>query len=92
MPAFIRNYELPPKKKLEVIQTMDTFKKRECLINKFLSPSSVMKKYKVLSHIGKGSFSIVSEAINLETHKKMAIKTYVKLDHIEEYKFTNIER
>ncbi len=69
---------------------MNIFKQREGLINPFLLPASMIKKYKILSHIGKGSFSIVSEAINMETNRKMAIKTYVKFDQIEEYKFNNI--
>ncbi len=43
-----------------------------------------------MSHIGKGTFSIVSEALNIETHTKLAIKTYIKFDQIEEYKFANI--
>jgi serine/threonine protein kinase len=51
-----------------------------------------LKNYRILSHIGKGSFSIVSMAINTTTNKKYAIKTYQKIDQIEIGKFENIEK
>ena len=44
----------------------------------------------MLSHLGKGSFSIVSLAVNKETNQRFAIKTYTKIDEIESYKFDNI--
>jgi serine/threonine protein kinase len=46
-----------------------------------------MENYKILSHIGKGSFSIVSLAINKITNERCAIKTYNKVDKLESYKF-----
>ncbi len=45
-----------------------------------------------MSHIGKGSFSIVSMALNLTNNTKYAIKTYQKIDQIEIAKFENIEK
>jgi hypothetical protein len=39
---------------------MDIFKKREAALKPFLSSPETLKKYKILSHLGKGSFSIVS--------------------------------
>ena len=44
----------------------------------------------MLSHLGKGSFSIVSLAVNRESNERFAIKTYAKVDEIEDYKFDNI--
>ena len=65
---------------------------REASLSEFLSVSSVLDAYKVLSHLGKGSFSVVSLAVDRETHERMAIKTYSKIDEMADYKFDNIYR
>lgn len=68
----------------------DEFKLREESIARFLSDPNILDNYKMLSHLGKGSFSVVSLAVNKETNKRFAIKTYTKIDEIEDYKFDNI--
>lgn len=65
---------------------------REASISEYLSTVSVLDDYKVLSHLGKGSFSVVSLAVDRETQERMAIKTYSKIDEIASYKFDNIYR
>jgi serine/threonine protein kinase len=44
----------------------------------------------MLSHLGKGSFSVVSLAVARENNQRFAIKIYAKIDEMEDYKFDNI--
>lgn len=41
-----------------------------------------MSDYKILSHVGKGGFSVVSAAINKKNMTKYAIKTYTKINQM----------
>ena len=52
----------------------------------FLSDTIILRDYKMMSHIGKGCFSVVSLAINKETNAPYAIKTYEKIDSLEWYR------
>ena len=36
-------------------------------------------------------FSVVSSAINKNNHKKYAIKTYTRIDQMDDYKIKNIQ-
>jgi serine/threonine protein kinase len=44
--------------------------------NEYLSHLDLLDNYQIMSHIGKGCFSIVSLAIHKKSHKKYAIKVY----------------
>lgn len=68
----------------------DEFRIREESIQRYLSDPEILEDYKMLSYMGKGCFSIVSLAVNRESNKRFAIKTYAKIDEIEDYKFDNI--
>jgi len=46
----------------------------------------------MLSHLGRGSFSVVALAVNRESNKRFAVKTYTKIDEMDDYKFDNIYR
>ena len=46
----------------------------------------------MLSHLGKGSFSVVGLAVNRESNRRFAVKTYAKIDEMDDYKFDNIYR
>lgn len=50
-----------------------------------------MDNYKIISHVGKGCFSVVSAAVNKNTNKKCAIKTYVRTDQMEEHRIKSIQ-
>ncbi len=49
-----------------------------------------MKELKVLSHIGKGAFSVVSLAVGKE--KTFAIKTYEKIEALDWNRLAYIKR
>lgn len=40
------------------------------------SGPDALKAYKIMSHIGKGAFSVVSLAVGKEDHQNYAIKAY----------------
>ena len=83
----------PPREvKPSLLAKKEEFRMREASISEYLSTVSVLDDYKVLSHLGKGSFSVVSLAVDRETQERMAIKTYSKIDEIASYKFDNIYR
>ena len=42
----------------------DEYKLREESIERFLSNADILDNYKMLSHLGKGSFSVVGLAVN----------------------------
>ena len=44
------------------------------------------------SHIGKGCFSAVSLAIHKSTRTPYALKTYEKIDTLEQYRLDSIKR
>lgn len=46
----------------------------------------------MLSQLGRGSFSVVALAIDRESNRRYAVKTYAKIDEMEDYKFDNIYR
>lgn len=46
----------------------------------------------MLSHLGKGSFSVVALAVKRDNNKRFAVKTYAKIDEMDDYKFDNIYR
>lgn len=56
-----------------------------------LEESKVMDDYKIISHVGKGCFSVVSSAINKNTNHKFAIKTYTRIDQMQEYRIKSIQ-
>jgi len=45
-----------------------------------------------MSHIGKGAFSVVSLAIDRDTQKNYAIKTYEKIDGLDWNRLAYIKR
>lgn len=57
-----------------------------------LSCPEVLKNYKIMSHIGKGAFSVVSLAIDRETKKNYAIKAYEKVDALDWNRLACIKR
>ena len=56
------------------------------------SPNEVLKSYKVMSHIGKGAFSVVSLAIGKEDTNNYAIKTYEKIESLDWNRLACIKR
>lgn len=52
----------------------------------------MLNNYKVISHIGKGAFSIVSQAVDKTTRTNYAIKTYTKITDLDWYKLDNIKK
>lgn len=46
----------------------------------------------MMSHIGKGCFSTVSLAVHKESNMNFAIKTYDKIDNLEQYRLDSIKR
>ena len=61
------------------------------LIENDLESSKILNEYKIISHIGKGCFSVVSSAVNKQTHGKCAIKTYTRIDQMDDIKIKNIQ-
>ena len=47
---------------------------------------------RMMSHIGKGSFSVVHSAVDRLTNKTIAIKAYEKIDNLEWYRLYNLKR
>ena len=60
--------------------------------DRYLSESSVLSPYQMMSHIGKGCFSTVSLAVHKDTKCKYALKTYEKIDSLEMYRLDSIRR
>lgn len=52
----------------------------------------MLNNYKIISHIGKGAFSIVSQAVDKTTRTNYAIKTYNKITDLDWYKLENIKK
>ena len=75
-PQKIKPIELRPQLK----QMKDQYKLRQQSIQRFLSNSQILDSYKMLSHLGKGSFSVVGLAVNRQTNRRFAVKTYSKID------------
>ena len=77
----------PVAKPVEMRPQMKTMKEeyklREQSIDRFLTSADVLDEYKMLSHLGKGSFSVVALAVNRETNRRYAVKTYTKIDEID---------
>lgn len=84
----IKPIELRPQLK----QMKEEYKLREQSIERHLSQSEILDDYKMLSHLGKGSFSVVGLAVNRQTNRRFAVKTYAKIDEMDDYKFDNIYR
>jgi len=42
-----------------------------------------LNDYRIISHVGKGCFSVVSAAVNKNNNKKFAIKTYNRIDQLD---------
>ena len=57
-----------------------------------LSSSQGLKDLKVLSHIGKGAFSIVSMAVARDGKQSYAVKAYDKLDALDWNRLACIKR
>lgn len=49
--------------------------KSECF-DRYLSEYCILSDFKIMSHIGKGCFSVVSSACHKKTSKSYAVKTY----------------
>lgn len=56
-----------------------------------LQSPTVLQNYKVISHVGKGGFSVVSAAVNKQNHHKYAIKTYSRIDQMQDFKLKSIQ-
>lgn len=64
---------------------------RPALLMPELEPSHVLNDYKIISHVGKGCFSVVSSAVEKESNVKFAIKTYNRIDQMDDIKLKNIQ-
>jgi serine/threonine protein kinase len=51
----------------------------------------VLNDYRIISHLGKGCFSIVSSAVNKINNNKCAIKTYTRIDQMDDVRLQNIQ-
>lgn len=56
------------------------------------SGHEALRAYKIMSHIGKGAFSVVSMAIGKQDQKPYAIKTYEKIESLDWNRLANIKR
>ena len=56
------------------------------------SGPEALRNYKMMSHIGKGAFSVVSLAIGKEDKRSYAIKTYEKIDALDWNRLAYIKR
>lgn len=56
------------------------------------SGPEALKAYKIMSHIGKGAFSIVSLAVGKEDHQNYAIKAYEKIENLDWNRLACIKR
>lgn len=54
-------------------------------------PSKVLNDYRIISHVGKGCFSVVSSAVELNSNRKVAIKTYNRIDQMDDIRLKNIQ-
>lgn len=75
-----------------ITPTLKDVGNKTAYFDKYLSDVSVLDNYKTMSHIGKGSFSTVSLAVEKETGRKCAMKTYEKIDAMEYYRLDSIKR
>lgn len=56
------------------------------------SDPSVLQQYQILSHIGKGSYAVVSSAIEKQTGRSMAVKIYEKMAIRDPQRLDNVKR
>jgi serine/threonine protein kinase len=56
------------------------YRAREEAIEGFLSSISILEEYRMLSQLGRGSFSVVGLAVGRESNRRFAVKTYAKID------------
>lgn len=60
--------------------------------DEFMSNKDVLKDLKMMSHIGKGAFSIVSMAVAKDNKQSFAIKAYDKIDALDWNRLACIKR
>jgi serine/threonine protein kinase len=60
--------------------------------DEFMSKKDVLKDLKMMSHIGKGAFSIVSLAVGRDNKQSFAIKAYEKIDALDWNRLACIKR
>jgi serine/threonine protein kinase len=61
-------------------------------IDTLYSDPAVLASYQILSHIGKGSYAVVSSAIEKSTQRNFAIKIYERMAIRDPQRLENVKR
>jgi hypothetical protein len=72
--------------------TSHSHSEKTAYFDEFLSSRDVLKELKVMSHIGKGAFSVVSNAVGRDGKQSYAVKAYEKLDALDWNRLACIKR